>query len=84
MDAQERIGTWSIWAVILLSWIGFFLVLALLFRAAGCNRSSKAGTPSVDIDAASVSFEARSKNGHLQPVQQSSLSSQPVLSSSRA
>jgi hypothetical protein len=83
METQERIGTWSIWAVILLSWIGFFLVLALMFRATGCNRSSKAGTQSVDIVAESVGFEARSKNGPLQPVQQSSLSSQPVSSSSR-
>jgi hypothetical protein len=39
MGAQERIGRWSIWGVVLLSWIGFFLVLALMFRATGCNRS---------------------------------------------
>jgi len=54
METQERIGTWSIWAVILLSWIGFFLALALMFRATGCNRSSKAGTQSVDIVAESA------------------------------
>jgi hypothetical protein len=54
METQERIGTWSIWVVILLSWIGFFLVLALMFRATGCNRSSKAGTQSVDIVAESA------------------------------
>jgi hypothetical protein len=83
METQERIGTWSIWAVILLSWIGFFLALALMFRATGCNRSSKAGTQSVDIVAESVRFEARAKNGPLQWVQQGSLSSQPVSSSSR-
>ena len=83
MYAQERIGTWSIWGVVLLSWIGFFLVLALMFRATGCNRSSKAGTQGVDIVAESVGFEARSKNGPLEPAQQSSLSSQPVSSSSR-
>jgi hypothetical protein len=74
METQERIGTWSIWAVILLSWIGFFLVLALMFRATGCNRSSEAGTQSVDIAAESVRFEARAKNP-LQRVQQGSLSS---------
>jgi len=83
MYAQERIGTWSIWGVVLLSWIGFFLVVALMFRATGCNPSSKAGTQGVDIVAESVGFEARSKNGPLEPVQQSSLSSQPVSSSSR-
>jgi hypothetical protein len=33
MEVQERIGTWCIWGVILLSWIGFFLVLALIYRA---------------------------------------------------
>jgi hypothetical protein len=49
MDAQERIGAWSAWCVILLSWIAFFLVLALMFRATGSNRSSEAGTQSVDI-----------------------------------
>jgi len=80
MEAQERIGTWCAWGVILLSWIAFFLVLALMFRATGCNRSSEAGTQSVDIVAESVGFEARFKNGPLQPVHQSSLSSQPVSS----
>jgi hypothetical protein len=80
MEAQERIGTWSAWGVILLSWIGFFLVLALMFRATGCNRSSEAGTQSVDIVAESVGFEARSKNSPLQRMQQGSLSSQPVSS----
>ena len=74
MEAQERIGTWCAWGVILLSWIAFFLVLALMFRATGCNRSSEAGTQSVDIVAESVGFEARFKNGPLQPVQHSSLS----------
>jgi hypothetical protein len=54
MEAQERIGTWCAWGVILLSWIAFFLVLTLMFRATGCNRSSEAGTQSVDIVAESV------------------------------
>jgi serine/threonine-protein kinase RsbW len=46
MDAQRRrIGTWCSWGVVLLSWIGFFLVLALMFRATGCNRSREARTP---------------------------------------
>jgi len=67
MEAQDRIGTWCSWGVILLSWIGLFLVLALMFRATGCNRSSE-----------SVGFEARAKNGPLQRVQQGSLSTQPV------
>jgi hypothetical protein len=58
MEAQVRIGTWCIWGVILLSWIGFFLVLALMFRATGCNRSSEGGTQSMDIVAESVGFEA--------------------------
>jgi hypothetical protein len=80
MEPQERIGTWCTWGVILLSWIGFFLVLALMVRATGCNRSSEAGTQSMDVVAESVGFEARSKNGPLQPVQQSSLSSQPLSS----
>jgi hypothetical protein len=80
MEAQERIGMWCAWGIILLSWIAFFLVLALMFRATGCNRRSKAGTQSVDIVAESVGFEARSKNAPLQPVRQSSLSSQPVSS----
>ena len=80
MEAQERIGAWCAWGVIFLSWIAFFLVLALMFRATGCNRSSKAGTQSMDIVAESIGFEARSKNGPLQLVQQSCLSSQPVSS----
>jgi hypothetical protein len=74
MEAKERIGTWFIWGVTLLSWIELFLMLALTFRATGCNRSSEAGTQSMDIVAESVGFEGRSKNGPLQPVQQSSLS----------
>jgi uncharacterized iron-regulated membrane protein len=46
MGAQERrIGTWCSWGVILLSWIGLFFVLALMFKATGCNSSSEAGTP---------------------------------------
>jgi hypothetical protein len=80
MEAQERIGTWWIWGFILLCWIVFFLVLALMSRATGCNRSSEAGTQSMDIVAESVGFEARAKNGPLQRVQQSSLSSQQVSS----
>jgi hypothetical protein len=78
MGAQERIGTWCAWGIILLSWIAFFLVLALMFRATGCNRSSEAGTQSVDIVAESVGFKARAKNGALQRVQQGTLNSQPV------
>jgi hypothetical protein len=66
VEAQDRIGTWCAWGIILLSWITFFLVLALVFRATGCNRSSEAGTQSVDIVAESVSFEASAKNGPLQ------------------
>ena len=54
MEAQERIGTWCSWGVILLSWIGLFLVLALMFRATGCNRISEAETQSMDILAESV------------------------------
>jgi hypothetical protein len=80
MEVQERNGTWWIWGFILLSWIAFFLVLALMFRATGCNRSSEVETQSIDIVAESVGFEARSKNGPLQPVRQSSLISQPVSS----
>ena len=79
MEAQERIGTWCSWGVILLSWIGLFLVLALMFRATGCNRSSEAGTQSMHIVDESVGFEARAKNGPLQRVQQGSLSSQPAV-----
>jgi hypothetical protein len=78
MEAQERIGTWSSWGVILLSWIVLFLVLALMFRATGCSRSNEAGTQSMDIVAESVGFEAKAKNGPLQRVQQGTLSSQPV------
>jgi hypothetical protein len=78
MEAQERIGTWCAWGVVLLSWTGLFLVLALMFRATGCNRSSEAGTQSMDIVAESVDFEARAMNGPLQRVQQGSLSPQPV------
>jgi hypothetical protein len=61
MDAQERrIGTWWSWGIILLSWIGFFLVLALMFRATGCNRSIEVGTQSMDIVAESIGFEGDS------------------------
>ena len=74
MERQERIGTWCTLGVILLSWIGFFLVLALMVRATGCNRSSEAGTQSMDIVAESAGF------GPLQPGQQNSLNSQPVSS----
>ena len=71
MEAEEqRIGRWCAWAVILVSWIGFFLALTLMLRATGCNRSSKAGTLTMDIVAESVGFEARAKNGPLRPVQQ--------------
>jgi hypothetical protein len=78
MEMQERIGTWCAWGIIFLSWIAFFLVLALMFRATGCNRSSKAGTQSVDIVAESAGFEARAKNGPSRRVQPGRLSSQPV------
>lgn len=62
MDVQERrIGRWCAWGVALLSWIGFFLVLALIFRATGCNRGSEAGSKSMDVVAGSLGFEARSK-----------------------
>jgi hypothetical protein len=74
MEAQERIGPWCAWGIILLAWMAFFLVLALMFRASGCNRSSKAGTQSVDIVAESAGFEAKANNGPLQRVQQDSLS----------
>jgi len=80
MDVQERIGLWCAWGVVLLAWIGLFLVLALMFRATGCNRSSKAGTESMDIVVRSVGFEARAKYGPFERVEQSSLSSQPVTS----
>jgi hypothetical protein len=78
MEAQDRIGTWGAWGIIFLSWSAFFLVLALMFRATGCNRSSEAGTQSANVVAESVGFEARAKNGPLQRVQQGSLSPQPV------
>ena len=80
MEVQERIGTWCAWGVVLLSWTGLFLVLALMFRATGRNRSSEAGTQSMYVVAESVSFEARAKNDPLQRVQQGSLISQPVSS----
>ena len=60
--------------------MAFFLVLALMFRATGCNRSSEAGTQSMHIVDESVGFEARAKNDPLQWVQQGSLISQPVSS----
>ena len=78
MEVQERIGTWCAWGIILLSWIAFFLVLALMFRATGCNRSSEAGAQSADIVAESIAFEARATNDPSQRVEQGSLSSQPV------
>ena len=56
MDTQERIGAWCSWGVILLSWIGLFLVLALMFRATSCNRSSEAGTQSMDVIAESANL----------------------------
>jgi hypothetical protein len=62
MEAKERIGRWCSWGVFLLSWIALFFVLALMFRATGCNRSSEAGTDSTDIIAESVGFGARAKN----------------------
>ena len=62
MDQQERrFGRWCVWGVALLSWMGFFLVLALLFRATGCNRGSEAGSKSMDVVAGSIGFEARSR-----------------------
>jgi hypothetical protein len=39
---------WFAWVVILLSWVAFFIVLALNFRATGCNRSSEARAPADD------------------------------------
>jgi len=36
---------WSAWVVILLSWVALFVVLVLIFRATGCNRSSEARAP---------------------------------------
>ena len=76
MEAHDRIGMWCSWGVILLSWIGLFLVLALMVRASGCNRSGEAGTSRVDVVAQSVGFEARARNGSLQ--RPGSLSSQPA------
>ena len=70
MGAQERIGAWCAWGIAVLSWTGLFFVLALMFRAPGCNRSSEAGTQSMDIVAKSIGFEARAKSGALQRVQQ--------------
>lgn len=55
MEAQERIDKWSIWLVIVLSWLELFLILALMFRTTGCNRSSELGTRSTDIIAESAS-----------------------------
>jgi serine/threonine-protein kinase RsbW len=78
MGSQEQIGTWCSWGVVLLAWIVFFLVLAFMFRATGCNHSSKAGAQSMDVIAESVSFEARSRNSLLQRVERGSLSSQSV------
>jgi len=59
MEAQERIGTWCAWGIVLLSWIALFFVLALMFRATGCNRSSEAGTQSTDIVAESATAPCR-------------------------
>ena len=39
---------WSAWFVILLSWVALFVVLVLIFRATGCNRSSEARAPADD------------------------------------
>ena len=39
---------WSAWVVIVLSWIALFIVVALIFRATGCNRSSDARAPADD------------------------------------
>jgi len=72
LSVQRRVPTlkrqpWSAWVVILLSWVALFIVLALIFRATGCNRSSEARVhsrrQSKDVVAESVGFEARSKNG---------------------
>jgi hypothetical protein len=69
MDVQEqRIGMCCAWGVALFSWIGFFVVLALMFRATGCNRGSEAGSKSALVVAGSVVFESRSKNRPLQPI----------------
>jgi hypothetical protein len=40
MAAQERSGTWHAWGVILLFWVTILLVLALMFRVTGCNRTT--------------------------------------------
>lgn len=77
MGAQERIGAWCAWSVAVLSWTGLLFVLALMFRATGCNRSSEAGTQSMVIVAESVGFEVGAKSGALQRVQHGILSSQP-------
>jgi serine/threonine-protein kinase RsbW len=79
LDAQERIGTWCSWGVVFLSWIGFFLVLALMFRATGCNHSSEEGTQSVDVIAESVSFAARSRTFAEGAARQSQLSAGAVV-----
>jgi hypothetical protein len=84
LSVQRRVSTlkrqpWSAWVVILLSWVALFIVLALIFRTTGCNRSSEArdssSRRSMDLVADSVGFETRSKNGALRTVQQGSLSS---------
>jgi anti-sigma regulatory factor (Ser/Thr protein kinase) len=83
MDTQgRRIGTWCSWGVVLLSWIGFLLVLALMFRATGCNRSSEAGTPADDRAwTTSLNRWASRRDlttAPLQPMHQGSLSSPPL------
>lgn len=60
---ERRIGTWCSWGVVLLSWIGLFLVLALMFRANGCNRSSGARTPADDGARCSV-LNGETAQGH--------------------
>jgi hypothetical protein len=50
LSVQKRVSAlkrqpWSAWVVILLSWVAFFIVLALIFRATGCNRSSESRAP---------------------------------------
>jgi len=68
LSVQKRVSAlkrqpWSAWVVILLSWVAFFIVLALIFRAAGCNRGSESSSSrrqSMDLVADLVGFEARS------------------------
>jgi hypothetical protein len=53
LSVQRPVSTlkrqpWSAWVVILLSWVALFIVLALIFRATGCNRSSEASAPADD------------------------------------